>query len=141
MRLHMQDTGGADPATWAGYAAQLLGAGGLGFLLRELVKRWFQRRDQDDIVAAGLRAEMVRRIETLERNQGVLETRERETFRKAVRLESENVQLRRRWHQLMNWIQSEPSLPQPPAWLMERVDGPTANTMSPGAREDADANA
>lgn len=129
--VHLQDAAGGDPSTWAGYAAQLLGAGGLGFLLRELVKRWFGRMDRSDDVAAGLRAEMVRRIESLEKNYSALETRERETFRKAVRLEAENLQLRQRWHALMNWMQSEPSLPQPPRYLFERVEGPTASSAPP----------
>ena len=130
--IHMQDAaGGVDPSTWASYAAQLLGAGGLGFLLRELVKRWFQRADRRDDVAAGLRAEMVRRIESLEKNHTALETRERETFRKAVRLEAENVQLRRRYHDLVNWIAAQPGLPTPPKWLYERVDGPTSGAAGP----------
>jgi hypothetical protein len=122
----MEQSGGVPgPNEWGGYLAQLLGAGGLGFLLRELVKRWFQRRDRDDDIAAGLRGEMVRRIESLERNYAALEERERQTYVKAVQLEAENRLLRRRWHALMNWIQSEPSLPQPPSWLNERIDGPT----------------
>jgi len=134
--LHMQDTGGAvDPTTWAGYAAQLLGAGGLGFLLRELVKRGFSRADRRDDVAAGLRAEMVRRIETLERNHSQLETRERDTFRKAVRLEAENVHLRRRYHDLVNWIGAQPGLPTPPKWLYEHIDGPTRGQVAPQAPE------
>lgn len=129
--VHLQDAAGGDPTTWAGYAAQLLGAGGLGFLLRELVKRWFARQDRSDDVAAGLRAEMVRRIESLERNHSALETRERETFRRAVKLESENVQLRRRYHDLINWISAQPDLPTPPKWLYERVEGPTERTSQP----------
>lgn len=127
----MQDAAGPDPGTWAGYAAQLLGAGGLGFLLRELVKRVFDREDRRDDVAAGLRAEMVSRISTLEKNFGELERRERETFRKAVRLEAENVQLRRRYHDLINWISTQPDLPTPPKWLYERVEGPTEQQSRP----------
>lgn len=129
---HLQEAaGGGDPGTWAGYAVQLLGAGGLGFLLRELVKRWFQREDRRDDVAAGLRAEMVRRIESLEKNYAGLETRERETFQKAVRLEAENGQLRRRYHDLINWIAAQPGLPTPPKWLYERVEGPTERASQP----------
>lgn len=131
MKVHLQDAAGGDPTTWAGYAAQLLGAGGLGFLLREVVKRGFDRiKDRDD-VAAGLRAEMVRRIESLEKNYAGLETRERETFRRAVKLEAENVQLRRRYHDLINWIAAQPNLPTPPSWLYERVEGPTERDASP----------
>lgn len=129
--LRMQEAGGADPSTWAGYAAQLLGAGGLGYLLREMVKRLFDRADKGDDIAVGLRAEMVRRIETLERNHAALETRERETFRKAVRLEAENVQLRRRYHDLVNWIAAQPGLPAPPKWLYEHIDGPTRLAAQP----------
>lgn len=119
------------PNEWSGYLAQLLGAGGLGFLLRELVKRWFQRQDRGDDVAAGLRAEMVRRIESLERNYTALETRERETFTRAVRLEAENVQLRRRYHDLIGWIAAQPGLPTPPTWLQERITGPTETSARP----------
>lgn len=136
----MQEANGADPSGWASSLVQLIGAGGLGLLLRELLGRLFQRADRRDDVAAGLRAEMVRRLETLERNYTALEERERATFRKAIKLESENVQLRRRWHALMNWMQSEPSLPQPPRWLYEAIEGPTANTTPPSVREDADAS-
>jgi hypothetical protein len=71
---------------------------------------------------------MVRRLESLERTQSELERRERETFRKAVRLEAENVQLRRRYHDLINWIAIQPDLPQPPKWLFEVIDGPTERT-------------
>jgi hypothetical protein len=127
-QFHMQELGAAvETGTWGGYAAQLLGAGSVGFLLRELVKRWFARKDRQDDIAAGLRGEMLRRIEMLERQYTTLEKRERESYSKAIRLEAENRHLRRRWHELMNWIQSEPSLPQPPRWLFESVDGPTAD--------------
>lgn len=137
MRIHTQDAAGGDPSTWAGYAVQLLGAGGLGFLLRELVKRWFGRMDRGDDVAAGLRAEMIRRIESLEKSYATLESRERETFRRAVKLEAENVQLRRRYHDLINWISQQPDLPTPPQWLYERVEGPTERTAAPQPPEGA----
>ena len=137
--LRMQEaSGGTDPSTWAGYAAQLLGAGALGVLLRELVKRIFDRADKGDDVAAGLRGEMVRRIESLERNYSRLEISERETFRRAVKLEGENRQLRERWHALMNWFAQHPELPQPPPWLNERISGPTERRHdSPSAESDS----
>lgn len=134
----MQDVGGggSEITTWVGYAAQLLGAGGLGFLLRELLKRGFQHAERRDDVAAGLRAEMVRRIESLEKNYTALEGRERETFRKAVKLEAENIQLRRRYHDLVNWIATQPGLPTPPKWLYERVEGPTERDAAPKPRKE-----
>ena len=150
--LRMQGADGTDPTTWAGYAAQLVGAGGLGYLLRELVKRWFQRRDHDDIVAAGLRAEMVRRLEALEKNYAALEERERLTFTKAVKLEAENVQLRRRYHRLINYVQEVVGVidlhaerlgippaerPHIPRWITEGVDGPTATPATEPPREPA----
>lgn len=113
-----------DPAT---SAATLLGAGGLGAILLKLIERIFARADKGDDVAAGLRGEMVRRLETLEKQVSELEARERATYRKAVELEAENRQLRRRYHALINWITQQPGLPTPPDWLYERVDGPTAD--------------
>lgn len=107
-------------------AVQILGAGTVGAVLLKVVERWFARADTRDTLAVGLRAEMVRRLETLERQQTDLEARERETFRKAVRLESENMQLRRRYHDLVGWIATQPGMPTPPSWLYERVEGPTA---------------
>ena len=114
------------PSSWGAQLGALIGVGGLGAIVLKLIERIFARADRGDDIAAGLRAEMVRRIESLERSYTALEVRERETFTKAVKLESENIQLRRRYHALMNWIQSEPSLPQPPRWLLESVDGPTS---------------
>jgi hypothetical protein len=120
-----------DTSGWLAQAGALLGVGGLGAILLKLIERIFARADRSDDVAAGLRAEMVRRLESLERNYGVLETRERETFRKAVRLESENVQLRRRYHDLVNWIGPQPGMPTPPRWLYERIQGPTEQQARP----------
>ena len=128
----------SDPLTTV---MQLLGAGGVGALLLRLVDRIFKRADRGDDVAAGLRGEMVRRIESLERNYAALEARERETFLRAVNLEAENRQLRRRWHALLNWLQSEPNLPQPPRWLFENVDGPTAYDTMPQPRQEGQPNA
>lgn len=113
-----------DPLT---SAAQLLGAGGLGAIALKVVERIFARADRGDDVAAGLRKEMVSRLETLEKNYATLENRERETFRKLVGFETENRQLRRRYHALINWIAAQPGLPTPPPWLYDKVDGPTAD--------------
>jgi uncharacterized protein (UPF0335 family) len=125
MRVHLQEAAGGDPSSWAGYAVQLVGAGGVGYLLREIVKRVFARADKQDDVAAGLRGEMVRRLERLEKNYAALEEREREWFQRATTLEAENRSLRQRYHALINWIAQQPSLPDPPSWLYERVPGPT----------------
>jgi hypothetical protein len=119
------------PATWATQIGALLGVGGLGAILLKVIERLFARADRTDDLAVGLRAEMVRRLESLERSQSDLERRERETFRKAVRLEAENVQLRRRYHDLINWIAMQPDLPQPPKWLFEVIDGPTQRSAQP----------
>ncbi|MGE3267163.1 MAG: hypothetical protein AB7P40_00350 [Chloroflexota bacterium] len=112
-------------------AAQLIGGAGIGAVLLKVVERMFARADKGDDVAAGLRGEMVRRLETLEKQMGELEAKERSSFQLAIRLEAENRQLRRRYHALLNWIQAEPSLPQPPAWLYEPVEGPTADEGRP----------
>lgn len=117
---------------WLTSAAQLLGAGTLGAVLLKVVERIFARADRHDDLAVGLRAEMIRRLETLERQYTDLEAKERASYQRAVQLEAENRQLRARWHALMNWFQQEPSLPQPPGWLYERVPGPTAGPAEPG---------
>jgi hypothetical protein len=131
MRLHLQEAAGSDPTSWGNYAVQLLGAGGLGYLLREIVKRVFARADKQDDVAAGLRGELVRRIETLERNYTALEAREREWFQRATNLEAENRGLRQRYHALINWLSEQPNLPTPPKWLYQPVEGPTAADAMP----------
>jgi hypothetical protein len=114
-------------ASWAAQAGALLGVGGLGAILLKLIERIFARADRGDDVAAGLRAEMLRRLETLERQYQTLERRERESYQKAVRLEAENRALRNRYHGLVNWIAAQPGLPTPPPWLYEPVQGPTAD--------------
>lgn len=106
--------------------AQLLGAGTLGALLLKVVERIFARADKGDDLAVGLRAEMIRRLETLEHQYASLELRERQSYQKAVRLDAENRALRNRYHALVNWIATQPGLPTPPQWLYEQVEGPTA---------------
>ena len=120
------------PPDWVAQAGALLGVGGLGAILLKLIERIFARADRGDDVAAGLRAEMLRRIETLERQYTQLEKRERESYQKAVRLESEviryrheNIALRNRYHDFIAWVSQQPGLPTPPGWLRERVTGPT----------------
>lgn len=111
-------------------AVQLIGAGGIGAVLLKIVERMFARADKSDDVAAGLRGEMVRRLERLEGQINDLEASERTSFQLATRLEAENRLLRRRYHALINWIAQQPSLPTPPSWLYEPVDGPTADESS-----------
>lgn len=121
---------------WLAQAGALLGVGGLGAIILKLIERIFARVDRGDDVAAGLRAEMVRRIESLERQYSTLERRERESYQKAVQLEAENRALRHRYHGLVNWLSAQPGLPQVPAWLYERIEGPTSGDVdrrpSPG---------
>jgi hypothetical protein len=116
-----------DPLT---SVVQLLGAGGLGAIALKVVERIFARADKGDDVAAGLRKEMVSRLETLERQINDLEARERASFQMSTELRAENRQLRRRYHDLINWIAAQPGLPTPPAWLYEKVEGPTADDSS-----------
>ncbi len=123
----MSDQLPPDPIT---SAVQLIGAGGIGAVLLKIVERMFARADKGDDVAAGLRAEMVRRLETLERQYAELESRERASYRMSTELRAENRQLRRRYHDLINWIAAQPGLPTPPKWLYEPVDGPTADEGS-----------
>jgi hypothetical protein len=117
-----------DPVT---SLVQLLGAGGLGAIALKVVERIFARADKGDDVAAGLRKEMVTRLETLERQINDLEIRERASFQMSTELRAENRQLRRRYHDLINWIAAQPGLPTPPKWLYEKVDGPTADEGTP----------
>lgn len=105
--------------------AQLLGAGTVGAVALKLVERWFARADTKDALAVGLRSELVARLASLEASLKEIEAREREQYRRVVRLETENRQLRRRYHDLVNWMAAQPGLSQPPPWLQENVDGPT----------------
>lgn len=111
--------------------AQLLGAGTVGAVLLKVVERVFARVDRRDDVAAGLRSEMVKRLETLERQYAALEGREREWYERSVRLEAENRALRQRYHALVNWMAQQPGLPTPPPWLYERIEGPTEREPKP----------
>lgn len=124
----MQDTGGTDPSTWAGYAAQLLGAGGLGFLLRELVKRLFDRADKGDDLEVGLRTSILGRLSAVEeayRVQGVeLEAMRVKNTALEVRLaraETREQWTRNRYHRLAGWLQTVPDMPSPPAWIFEDI--------------------
>lgn len=105
--------------------AQLLGAGTLGAVLLEIVKRIFARADTRDQLAIGLRTELVNRLATLEHQCAEIEQRERDYYRRVVRLEAENHHLRQRYRDLVLWLQSRPELPTPPPWLTEPVSGPT----------------
>ena len=116
---------GLDFAVHAGVATALIGAGTLGAILLKVIERIFARADKRDDLAVGLRGEMVRRIETLEKNYTAMEARERQWYERSVRLEAENRQLRQRYHALINWMAQQPGLPTPPTWLYERVGGPT----------------
>lgn len=116
---------------WLAQVGALIGVGGLGAVLLKVIERLFARADRADDLAVGLRAEMIRRLEVLETQQRTLEESERTQYRQVVELRAENRQLRRRYHDLINWIGAQPGLPTPPQWLYEPVDGPTAGSAMP----------
>lgn len=118
---------GAAPPEWLAQIGALLGVGSLGAILLKLIEKMFARADKGDELAIGLRAEMLRRLTALEKSQAELEKRERAAYERSIALEAENRQLRRRFHQFVQWLSAQPGLPSPPAWLLEAIDGPTAD--------------
>jgi predicted nuclease with TOPRIM domain len=138
MRVHLQEAAGGDPSGWGSYVVQLIGAGGVGYLLRELVKRAIPSADKRDDMAVGLRTSLVQRLETLERQvveqDDRLEAMRQENTRLQIRVaqaEEREAWVRNRYHRLMNWMQSEPTLPQPPSYLFETIPDQIARNMAP----------
>lgn len=138
MRIHLQEAAGGDPSSWAGYAVQLIGAGGVGYLLRELVKQVFARANKNDDTATVARGELRQQIEALTDRVDVLTGRLDATTERAnalfadnAELRAENRGLRSRYHRLLGWLQTVESLPDLPAYLREPVEGPTARDMMP----------
>ena len=110
------------PDGWAGHAAQLAGAVGAGGIALKVLEKMFARADKRDDLEVGLRAEMLRRLAALEKSQAELEKRERAAYERSIALEAENRQLRRRFHQFVQWLAAQPDLPSPPVWLIEQID-------------------
>lgn len=127
-----------DPPTWGGYIVQLIGAGGVGLLLREIVKQVFARANKGDDNAVLARADLRQQVATLITRVDTLDTRveaERQRanllFAENAELRAENRGLRDRYHRLINWIAQQPGLPTPPPWLYEGVPGPTQRDATP----------
>ncbi len=127
-----------DPSTWGDYAVKLLGAGGVAMLIREVIKQTFARAGQNDENRRLTRADQAAQIATLIARVDVLDERieaERQRsnrlFAENAELKAENIGLRERYHRLLNWLSVQPGLPTPPAWLYERLDGPTARDIVP----------
>jgi ABC-type phosphate transport system auxiliary subunit len=121
-----------DPSSWVDHAVQLLGAGGVALLLREIVKQIFARANKQDDNAGVLRADLrqqvsdlVLRVDTLTRRLDEAQARENRLFEENAELKAENRGLRDRYHRLINWIAQQPGLPTPPPWLYESTPGPT----------------
>lgn len=115
------------PDGWAGHVAQLATAVGAGGIALKVLEKMFARADKRDDLEVGLRSEMLRRLDSLEKGHAELEKRERAAYERSIALEAENRGLRRRYHQLINWLSAQPGLPDVPVWLREDVPGPTAD--------------
>lgn len=127
-----------DPPSWGGYVVQLVGAGGIGLLLRELVKQTFARANKQDdhaVIARGdLRqqvADLIVRVDTLDARVEAERQRANRLFEENAELKAENRGLRDRYHRFLNWVSVQPGLPTPPPWLYEPVSGPTARDAMP----------
>lgn len=124
------------PPDWVAQVGSLVGAGAIGMLLRELIKRLFARADKRDDLAVGLRTSILDRLDKLETSNAekdrALEEMRRENTDLQVRLsqaEANERWVRNRYHRLMNWMQKEPSLPQPPSYLFEDMPLPSDATQ------------
>lgn len=122
-----------DMPSWAAQAGSLVGAGGLGMIVLRVIDRGFGRAKQKDDDQALRRGELRQQIATLTMRVDLLTerldaSRDRNEALVALNAElrAENTQLRERYHRFMNWISTEPTLPQPPPWVYGRVAGPTA---------------
>lgn len=136
--VYLQEASGGDPSSWVGYATQLIGAGGVGFLLREIVKQIFARANKSDdnavIARADLRtqvANLVTRVDTLDARVETERQRANTLFAENAELKAENRGLRSRYHRLLGWLQTVESLPDLPSYLREPVEGPTMRDAIP----------
>jgi hypothetical protein len=130
-----------DPNNWGGwgdYAVQLVGAGGIGLLLREIVKQIFARANKGDdnavLVRADLRqqvAALITRVDTLDARVEAERQRANLLFAENAELKAENRGLRDRYHRLLSWLQGIESLPALPPYLTGSVEGPTAREGVP----------
>ena len=123
-----------DPSSWSDDWIKLLGAGGVGLLLREIIKQVFARANKGDDNAARLRgdlraqvAELIERVDVLDARVEAERQRANVLFAENAQLRAENGQLRSRYHNFINWVAAQPGLPTPPPWLYERIEGLTAD--------------
>lgn len=93
-----------------------------------LINRAFGRASEKDVLTTGLRTTILQRLDRLETQNGELikqiEQMRRQNTGLQVRLaqtETREAWLRQRYHRFVNWVASEPTLPQPPAWVLEDV--------------------
>ena len=121
-----------------GDLVKILASGGVMAIALRIVERMFARADKRDDVATGLRTDMMRRLE--EQNNELEQIRlDRDSlYRRGVLLESENLRLRGRYHDFMNWWSSQPNMPPAPPWLYEPVPGPTEKRRPPLVKETSD---
>jgi hypothetical protein len=144
-QVQIVDAAQFDPShwgDWGDYGIKLLGAGGVGILLREVVKQIFARASQQDENRRTTRADQATQIATLVARVDVLDARveaerqrSNQLFAANAELRAENIGLRQRYHRLLSWLSAQPGLPSPPSWLYETVDGPTRSSAMPQSPE------
>jgi hypothetical protein len=136
-----------DITSLIGQIGALLTALGAGALLARIVDGVFGRANKKDDLAVGLRSEMVSRLADQERRLNEMDEKleasrqqNNTLIAQNARLEAENEALRERYHGLRNIMQilldrdrtyrERLGLPPDeidlPAWLYQRVPGPTA---------------
>ena len=108
----------------------LIGAGGLSMLLLKVIERVFARDDREANDRAAITSELRQDIRELRSLLAQMEERLNEEREHGVvlrarlaRAEIREQWVRNRYHRLVGWIQSEPSLPQPPSYLFEDIPG------------------
>lgn len=124
-------------SNWLAQAGALLGVGGLGAILLKIVERLFKRDDREAADRAAISSELRQDIRSLKAEVRELQAeveaarqRENHLLARLARTEAREAWSRNRYHRLANWLQSEPGIPGPPAWIFEDIpregDGPGA---------------
>lgn len=137
---------------WAGQIGSLIGAGGVGMIVLEIIKRAYARADKKSDDEAGARRELREnmledikrlsdRVDKLEAEVEVSREREVKLTVTNAELSSENVRLRNRYHQLLDYLQilipqldlyaeqlgvPDEKRPKLPSWIHQNIDGPTS---------------
>lgn len=113
---------------WLQQLGTLVGAGGGSVVVLKVIERAFARDDRQAADRTTISSELRQDIRDLKTEVKALQE-ERETMQATIaelsmrlaRAEIREGWSRNRYHRLANWMQSEPGIPSPPAWIFEDI--------------------